>query len=182
MFFMPKTVPLSDGRTAFLRFPDPARDAEPALEALKAACGETPYLAKMPEEVTETPEQEQAFLLAMNQSPTDLLILAEVEGRLAGNASLSIHRNRREAHRASLGISLCREFWGLGLGTAMLEGLLGVARQKGLRFVELEVAEDNLRAVALYERMGFSTLCRLPQALLREDGASPALLTMRKEL
>ena len=70
----------------------------------------------------------------------------------------------------------------MGLGNLMLEALIGVANQKGLRFVELEVAEDNTRAVKLYEKLGFETVCRLPAAAVLDNGTEQTLLTMRKEL
>ena len=64
----------------------------------------------------------------------------------------------------------------------MLEALIGVANQKGLRFVELEVAEDNVRAIKLYEKLGFETVGALPAAAILDDGTEQTLLTMRKEL
>ena len=47
---------------------------------------------------------------------------------------------------------------------------------------ELEVAEDNLRAIRLYEKLGFAEVCRLPAAAVLEDGTEQTLLTMRKEM
>ena len=182
MFYMPQYHNLPDGRKVFLRFPDPELHAQPLIDFLKAACGETPFLSKDPDEITFTPEQEKAFLRNINEDPKGLMILAEVDGELAGNCSLTIGGTRRTAHRGTVGIALYQKFWGLGLGTLMLEALAGVARQKGLRFLELEVAADNLRAIRLYEKLGFAEVCRLPAAAVLEDGTEQTLLTMRKEM
>ena len=49
-----------------------------------------------------------------------------------------------------------------GLGSAVVESLLGEARERGLAFVTLEVRESNLAAIALYRRFGFEVVGRRP--------------------
>lgn len=44
-------------------------DAEMLLRYLKTTCGETPWLARGPEEVTMTVEEEKAFIRGQNESP-----------------------------------------------------------------------------------------------------------------
>jgi GNAT superfamily N-acetyltransferase len=44
-----------------------------------------------------------------------------------------------------------------GLGAALVAAALQRAAERGCRRIELDTAEDNLPALALYERMGFST-------------------------
>lgn len=46
---------------------------------------------------------------------------------------------------------------GNGLGRALLEGVVSVARERGCRRVELDVSEGNAPARALYESFGFSS-------------------------
>lgn len=43
----------------------------------------------------------------------------------------------------------------LGIGTKLLEQAFELARAEGFQFVGLHVADDNPRARALYERLGF---------------------------
>jgi GNAT superfamily N-acetyltransferase len=44
-----------------------------------------------------------------------------------------------------------------GVGAALVDAALRRAAQRGCRRIELDTAEDNLPALALYERMGFSS-------------------------
>lgn len=45
---------------------------------------------------------------------------------------------------------------GSGLGRAMLDAVLGRARERGARLLELDTHEDNTAALALYESVGMS--------------------------
>ena len=53
------------------------------------------------------------------------------------------------------GLVVAAEARGRGIGTVLLRALKAQARCEGRRFVQLEVAESNPRARALYEREGF---------------------------
>jgi ribosomal protein S18 acetylase RimI-like enzyme len=59
------------------------------------------------------------------------------------------------AHRGSLGMGVIPEFRGKGIGRRLIEVTLAAARAKGLARIDLQVREDNIPAVSLYERVGF---------------------------
>ena len=57
-----------------------------------------------------------------------------------------------------LTIAVRAAYWGQGIGSALLAGLLGAARDRGCTEVFLEVRADNPRAHGLYRRRGFEDL------------------------
>ena len=66
-------------------------------------------------------------------------------------------------HRAELGISILKEFWGLGLGKALLTACIHCAKEAGYKQIELNVVAENERAVSLYRSMGFEEFGRNPR-------------------
>jgi ribosomal protein S18 acetylase RimI-like enzyme len=73
------------------------------------------------------------------------------------------------AHCGVLGIGVIRPWRGMGVGRSLLTAALSEAWAKGLSRVELRVREDNLVAIALYERLGFRVEGRHPDAILVGD-------------
>jgi len=62
----------------------------------------------------------------------------------------------RQMHTGSVAIAVHPRFWGLGVGTRLMEMILDVADNwLNLKRVELDVNTDNLPAVRLYEKLGF---------------------------
>lgn len=111
-------------------------------------------------------------------TPTTLLV-AEVEGRVVGNAGLMRFENRR-VHAATLGMAIHDAFAGRGCGSALLSALLEQAdRWLNISRVELTVWDDNRGAIALYERSGFQRegLCR---SYAWRDGAYADALMMAR--
>jgi RimJ/RimL family protein N-acetyltransferase len=151
---------LRDARKATIRTAAPS-DAADVLAFRKTASDETEFLMGAADEirrgVTEQAEHLQTTLL----SPADLLVLAEVEGRVAGLAGLEGSRLRRFAHGVTLGMAVGREFWRLGIGRALLESLLLWADAHGVVRVALEVVETNTPAIRLYASLGFEHEGRL---------------------
>ncbi|GAP35927.1 GNAT family N-acetyltransferase [Piscinibacter sakaiensis] len=111
----------------------------------------------------------------------DLLLVAELDGRVEGSAGLHPDGpNPRRRHAMYLGISVHPEAQGRGVGSALMAALCELAdRWLGLRRLELTVFVDNARAIALYERFGFVTEGRLRGYALR-DGRYEDVLTMAR--
>lgn len=97
--------------------------------------------------------------LAANLEPgkTDLVIVAELGGEVAGNAGLHpASPALRRRHVMTLGICVAPAFQRRGVGRALMQALCDYADGWGqvLR-TELTVFTDNARAIALYEGFGF---------------------------
>ena len=157
-------------------------DAEMLLAYLKTTCGETPWLARGPEEVTMTVEEEKAFIRGQNESPVNLMLLAFWDGEHAGNASLMGFSMARYRHRAQVAVALYQKFTGHGIGTVLLKELITAARGLGLEQLELEVAAHNTGAIALYKKLGFELCGTLPRNMKYPDGSYEDVLYMAKPL
>ncbi len=160
---------LKNGKTAIFRSPTEA-DAHEMVEYLCKTAGETDFLIGYPEERKLTDEQEAIFLRKINESSKDMMIVCEVDGRIAGNCSIMFNSRIKTRHRASVGIALLKDFWGLGIGTLMFEDMILLAKQRGVMQIELEVVEGNERAMALYRKMGFEIVAEKPNAIRLKDG------------
>jgi L-phenylalanine/L-methionine N-acetyltransferase len=105
-----------------------------------------------------------------NAKANSMMIVAECEGRLIGQAELSVQSGRR-AHCASLGIAVHDAYHGCGVGSRLLGALLEAADNAlGLRRIELRVFVDNTPALALYRKFGFIVEARARAEAIR-DGA-----------
>ena len=181
MYFAPVTIELKDGRTAILRSPDPVNDAAELVQYLYDTAADTPFVLRAPEEISMTVEGEERFLEAVVDSESDCMILCEVDGRIAGNCHLSFMGKKKVRHRCSVAIALRKAFWGLGIGTAMFEAMIGMAeKREGVTVMELEFIEGNARARGLYEKMGFRITGMHPDAIRQEDGTMLALYLMQR--
>ena len=181
MRFGPKTISLKDGRTAVLRSPE-LTDAQALIDYLVQSAGETDFVLGYPEERNMPLETEEAFLQRVLDSPLDLMILAEVEGRLAGNCHIQFNAKLKTAHRATVAIALLREFWNLGIGTAMFREMIAEAQRRNIHQIELDYIQGNERARALYEKMGFKVCGELPDAIRLKDGTLLSEIRMRRLL
>jgi RimJ/RimL family protein N-acetyltransferase len=147
-------------RTAVVRVGTEA-DAARVLHLLRSVAAETDHLSREPDEVRMTVEEEAAFLRQRLESPTDLLLVVEVDDRIVASGSLDGSTLSRFGHATTLGMAVLREFWGLGVGRALLESLISWADSRGIVRIALEVLETNDRAIRLYELVGFETEGRL---------------------
>ena len=181
MIYESKEIKLKNGTPAVLRSPSEA-DAAQLLEYLKVTAEETDFLLRYPEECTMTLAQEEAFLRRILQDPNAVMILCEVNGKIAGNCHVTRHNKLKTRHRASIGIALTQEFVGQGIGTAMFAEMIRLSGEWGVEQLELEVFEDNHRAMGLYRKMGFRVAAHHPNAIKRRDGSYLGEYLMIKEL
>lgn len=156
-------------------------DAQMLIDGLKTACGETRFLAKEPEEITFTPEEECDFIKGLNSSENSIMLLGFLDGEYTGNCSLMGSGMLRNRHRVNLGIALLQKYTGMGIGRVMIEKLISVARESGIE-QKLEVVADNERAISLYRKMGFEILGTFPGNMKYKDGTYADAYWMMKRL
>ena len=85
-----------------------------------------------PEENTYNEEQEGEFLAKKSDSGNEIEIVAFVENAVVGTAGIeAIGEKYKVRHRARFGISIDRMFWGLGIGTALLDACIECAKIAG---------------------------------------------------
>ncbi len=58
-------------------------------------------------------------------------------------------------HAGVLGMGIVEGYRGRGIGTALIRTTLEAAKLRGLKRIELQVRENSLSAVALFEKFGF---------------------------
>lgn len=171
MIFEEKKIILRDGRTCILR-PVEAKDAVDMIECLRMVSGETPFLLRNEDEVIYTVEAEEQLLENKRNDPREIMMVAEVEGVVAGNCGIvSKGSLRRVFHRCGFAIALKKDYWGFGIGSAMMEYAFYLAEKMGYRQAELEVVDGNNRARSLYERFGFKETGKNLRALQYDDGS-----------
>ena len=180
--FEPRDVRLKNGAVCTLRPANP-EDAEQMIAYMKQTAAETEFVLRYPDEVQFTLEQEEGILQRLTEDLQTVMMAAIVDGRLAGNSSIGgLGPKRKVRHRCSMAIALKRAYWGLGIGSAMIGYLTELARRMGFAQIDLEVVADNARAVALYEKCGFTATGRRSRALRFDDGTYHDEILMVKYL
>lgn len=170
MIFHAKTVTLKDGTAAVLRSPG-REDAAEMLSLFQACLTETEFLLTSPEEGSMTAEQEAAYLEKLAASENDLMITCFINGKAVGNCSLQCRSKIKTRHRASVGLSILKQYWNRGIGTLFFEELIRVAREKQILQMELEYIDGNERGRHLYEKMGFVQAAEHPNFIRQKDGS-----------
>ena len=177
-----KTVVLKDGSACLLRN-GTAADGQGMLDLFILTHGETDYLLSYADECTMTAEDEAAYLAAKAANPREIEIVAEVDERLVASAGIGCVRDREKMrHRAEFGISVECAHWGLGIGRALAEACIECAKKAGYVQLELEVVAENVRALDLYQSLGFVEWGRNPKGFRTRDGRWQELVLMRLEL
>ncbi|MDC7288934.1 GNAT family N-acetyltransferase [Blautia schinkii] len=138
-----------------------AEDAEQIIAYTKLVGGETENLTFGESGFPITLEQEEKFLKHVHDDKTSVHLIACKNGEIIGNGSLS-GLPRRMSHRAELGLTVKKDYWNLGIGSMLMKKLIEYAKENGIEIINLEVRNDNLNAIHLYEKFGFKHIGTSP--------------------
>ena len=175
-------VILKNGKEALLRNGDKA-DGKEVFEVFNLTHAETDYLLSYPDENSYDPEQEAQFLEEKTNSSNEIEIIAVVDGKIAGTAGIeAVGKKFKLKHRAELGISILKEYWGLGLGKALINACFQCAKDACYKQLELNVVAENERAIALYKSFGFVEFGRNPKGFNSRTSGFQELVYMLLEL
>lgn len=129
-------------------------------------------MARYPEECETDPVKMRDAINIFENHPHDFLVTAFDGDTVIGDLGVTQIGNRlKTRHRASLGISVQKQYCNLGLGKIMIETAILQAEKNGFEQLELGVYADNARALHLYEKLGFCRCGVCPRAFLLKDGS-----------
>ncbi len=177
-----KTIILKDGRTCLLRNTT-GKEAEEVLAEFNKTHGESDFLLTYPDEKGFSVEEEGDFLSDKEKSTSEIEICALIDNKIIGLAGISkVGTKEKIKHRAEFGISIEKEYCGIGIGRALTAACIECAGQAGYIQLELDVVADNKKAVALYKSMGFVEYGRNPKGFKSRYSGWQELILMRLEL
>lgn len=129
----------------------------------------------------ETESEWLARKLASIELGQQISVVSIVDGKLVGNSEVMRGISSDEYNHGKLGISIMKDYRDMGIGSEMLQTLVEESRKAELMTIELEVFATNLRAIHLYETVGFKQVGRIPRKIFR-GGRYTDIIIMSLEL
>lgn len=141
-------------------------DASDILKISARMGGESPYFSYGEDEFYFTEEQQKNFIKNIMDRENYLYIVGIIDGEIVATLSYISSNRRRVMHRGELGIGVIKEYWGIGVGTSLMDYFFKWANSKSfVKKIDLEVREDNLRAINLYIKYGFKIEGRISRGM-----------------
>ena len=177
-----KTILLKNGMECYLRN-GTENDGQAVLDNFNLTHGQTDYLLSYPDENGFDVIQETQFLKEKLESENEAEIVAICNNTIVGTAGIeAIGTKYKIKHRAEFGISVAKEFWGLGIGQALMAACIECARTAGYIQLELNVVAENTRALSIYKKAGFIEYGRNPKGFYSRISGFQEVISMRLEL
>ncbi len=162
-----KSFICQDGRNVVLRTPK-WEDLDGFTELINSLVDEEAEIV-LTSKVTRAEETEWLTNKLSRLERDELFFLvAENHGQLVASAEIEV-LSGDERHVGVLGVAVRFSFRGVGLGSEMIRTLVDQASLLGLKVLMLDVFATNLRAIHVYEKMGFKQVGRIPMKHFRKD-------------
>lgn len=146
------------------------QDLESLLDYINTISAEDTFITVSGEQFTI--DEEAGYLsriIGSLNSGTGTTLFALDKGKVVGVSSINkTYPNRiRATHRTRLGISIAKEYRGLGLGRQLISKTIAQAKARitGMKIIELDAFEINTAAINLYKSLGFKIVGKVEKAL-----------------
>ena len=173
----PQQVKLAGGREATLRLM--TRDDRDALLALARSLPQDDLLF-LRMDITDPSVVDQ--LLSRIGSRRTITVLAEIDGRLAGYASVHHNEVLWTRHVGEIRMIIDPKFRRLHLGHRLANEVFAIAKGLGLRKITAQMTPDQAGARATFERLGFQPEALLADYVVDRKGQTRDLLIMSYDI
>ncbi len=136
-------------------------DAKELIDYLNKIVLESDNLLITKEQIKDiTVRDEELIIDSFRFSKTGVMLVAKINNEIISLGSLKgSDINSRASHRVTLGVTVKKKYWNMGIGREMIDALLSYAVENGyITVVDLTVKSDNYAAISLYERFGFEKI------------------------
>lgn len=126
------------------------------------------------------PETDEATARSIwMQEPPGKTFVAELDGAVVGTSKLGPNRAKLGDHIANASYMVAPAHSGKGIGRALVEHSIECCRQEGYDALQFNaVAETNVHAVRLYEKLGFVIIGTVPEAFRHATAGKVGLHVM----
>lgn len=152
-----KTVTLKNGKQACIRVRK-IEDSENVITCLENIFSDDRFFGSTLEEITSQASIEKANerTESFNAHKNKLLLIAEIDKQIVSLSDVQCGEKKRNQHVGHIGISILKQYRGIGLGTAIMQTIIDWATaHPAIEKLSLCVYTANTPAIALYEKMGF---------------------------
>ncbi|TNE92105.1 MAG: GNAT family N-acetyltransferase [Deltaproteobacteria bacterium] len=147
-------------------------DAAGILALRRAVLAEERWFITRPDELRGGIDGEIRRLRELSRAEHSLCMVAREEGRVVGLLVCTGGPLYRMRHTSKLEVMVAEDRRGRGLGKALVQAALDWLDAHPLvEKLGLSVFDDNPRAIALYESLGFEVEGRRPREYKLEDGS-----------
>ncbi|HPD37766.1 MAG TPA: GNAT family N-acetyltransferase [Mesotoga infera] len=136
-------------------------DAQKVIEYINLVSGESDYLSFGENEFKITVEEEREIIRSFRERDNCLMIAARLGEKIVGLLTFEGGHRERLKHRGEFGLTVAKEYWGMGIGKRLIEYMIETVKKNGITRIGLQVRADNERAIKLYSNFGFVTEGRL---------------------
>lgn len=112
------------------------------------------------------------------KSGRTISLVAEVEDKIAGYASIHLNAAYWTRHVAELRVLVGRDYRGLGLGKQLTNEGFAIARELNLKKITAQMSTDQRSARQVFEHLGFRPEALLTDHVMSRDGKTHDLLIM----
>ena len=172
----PKTVPLGDGTCTFRLMEPSDRDA------MLAFARQLPHddLLFLRLDITSLDGVDE--WVSNIQAGRTITVLAEVDGAIAGYASVHHNDALWNRHIGEIRVNVGSDYRRAGLGRRLVDEVFRIARELGLRKITAQMTPDQKGARATFERLGFRPEALLADYVVDREGKTRDLLIMSNDV
>lgn len=130
-------------------------DAVQMIELQMRLAGETDFLMRELDEVEIDAEKQREAIRKSISDDASFLFGVYLKGKLLGYISGSKGSFSRNKHVAKFTIGILKAYWGQGASSAIMDAFIKWSTEVKITRIEIEVVEDNERALAFCNKYGF---------------------------
>ncbi len=130
-------------------------DSSKMISYLASIASESDNLTFKPGEFIPSIEDEKRFIQSHLENENCFALVAIKDDRIIGNLSFKGGNTIRLKHTGEFGVSVLKEYWGNGVATELIKGLLEWAKKSPITKINLKVKEDNSTAISIYKNFDF---------------------------
>ncbi len=153
----PIVATLNNGKKACIRTRT-LEDADKVMKCVEATFANDRFFLMTIEEIREhqTIEKYTERTKLYNEDENKLLLIVDIDGEIVSVSNVECGEKKRNQHVGQIGLSIRKEYRGLGLGTAIMKTMIDWATAHPvIEKLALGVWSANEPAIGLYKKMGF---------------------------